>query len=95
MNTAIAAMMSLMNDIYEAGTLTYEELETFTLILCPFAPHLAEEMWHEVCKKTTFASLAAWPTHDEAKTKDATVEVAVQISGKFRGTISLPARSPT
>ncbi len=91
MNTAIAAMMSLMNDIYSEGSLTCEELETFVLLLCPFAPHLAEEMWHEVCGKGTLASLAAWPTYDEAKTKDATVEVAVQISGKFRGTISLAA----
>ena len=91
MNTAIAAMMSLINEIYDNGSLTMDELRTFTLLVCPFAPHLAEEVWHEVCKMDTLASLEKWPEYDEAKTLDSTVEVAVQISGKFKGTISLAA----
>ena len=91
MNTAIAAMMSLINEIYDNGSLTMDELETFTRLVCPFAPHLAEEMWHEVCGKTDLASLAKWPEYDEAKTLDSTVEVAVQICGKFKGTIALAA----
>ena len=91
MNTAIAAMMSLINEIYDNGTLTMDELEIFTRLVCPFAPHLAEEMWHEVCGKDTLASLAEWPEYDIEKTVDATVEIAVQISGKFKGTITLPA----
>ena len=61
MNTAIAAMMSLINDITDHGSLTLDELEIFTRMLCPFAPHLAEEMWHSVCGKDSFASLAPWP----------------------------------
>ena len=91
MNTAIAAMMSLINEIYDNGSLTLDELEVFTRLVCPFAPHLAEEMWHEVCGKDSLASLAKWPEYDPAKTVDSTVEIAVQISGKFKGTISLPA----
>jgi leucyl-tRNA synthetase len=91
MNTAIASMMELINEISDKGSLTLDELETFTLLLCPFAPHLAEEMWHEVCGKETFASLAPWPSFDEAKTVDAVCELAVQICGKFKGTIMLDA----
>ncbi len=91
MNTAIAAMMSLINEIYDNGSLTLDELEVFTRLVCPFAPHLAEEMWHEICGKDSLASLAKWPEYDPAKTVDSTVEIAVQISGKFKGTISLPA----
>ncbi len=91
MNTAIAAMMSLINEIYDNGSLTMDELDTFTRLVCPFAPHLAEEMWHEVCGHNDLASLAKWPEYDEAKTVDASVEVAVQICGKFKGTITLAA----
>ncbi|MCR5352856.1 MAG: leucine--tRNA ligase [Clostridiales bacterium] len=94
MNTAIAAMMELMNEISDKGTLTLDELETFTLLLCPFAPHLAEEIWHGACEKDSFASLAPWPVYDAAKTVDSVCEVAVQICGKFKGTITLDAGLP-
>ncbi len=90
-NTAIAAMMSLLNDIYDAGTLTKDELDILTRLLCPFAPHLCEELWHTVLGHDDFASLAAWPSFDPAKTVDATVEVAVQLCGKFKGTLVMPA----
>ena len=89
MNTAIAAMMSLINEIYDHGSLTADELNVFIRLVCPFAPHLAEEMWHETCGEKSFASLAEWPEYDPSKTVDSTVEIAVQISGKFKGTITL------
>jgi len=89
-NTAIAAMMSLINEIYEVGTLTEDELKTFITLLNPFAPHLTEEMWHSL-GENTFLSVEKWPEYDEAKTVDSVVEYGVQICGKFRGTITLPA----
>ncbi|MBQ8370876.1 MAG: leucine--tRNA ligase [Clostridia bacterium] len=88
-NTAIAAMMSLINDIYDAGTLTRDELGVFVRILCPFAPHICEEIW-EMLGHTDFASAAEWPAWDEAKTVDATVTYAVQVNGKLRATLDLP-----
>ncbi len=89
-NTAIAAMMTLLNEIYDKGTLTKNEFLTFIKLLCPFAPHLCEEIW-ESYGMTSFCSMAEWPTYDEAKTVDSTVEIAVQINGKLRGTVSIPA----
>ncbi|MBE6673403.1 MAG: leucine--tRNA ligase, partial [Ruminococcaceae bacterium] len=80
-NTAIAAMMGLLNDIDAAGTLTVDELKTFVKLLCPFAPHLCEEIWESLGEKS-LCSEADWPTYDEAKTVDATVEIALQICGK-------------
>ncbi|MBQ7290768.1 MAG: leucine--tRNA ligase [Clostridia bacterium] len=88
-NTAIAAMMSLLNDIYEVGTLTVDELKTFITLLSPFAPHVTEEMWHEL-GETTFLSIEKWPEYDETKTVDSTVTIAVQVCGKTRGTIDIP-----
>ena len=88
-NTAIATMMGLVNDINDAGSLTREQLMTFIAVLCPFAPHICEEMW-EAEGGEGLCSLAAWPKYDEAKTVDATVELPVQINGKVRGTVSLP-----
>ncbi len=90
-NTAIAAMMALMNDIYDRKRLTLDELDVFTRLLCPFAPHLAEEIWHTVLGHDDFCSLAPFPTYDESKTVDAEVEYGIQICGKFRGKLRLPA----
>ncbi len=89
-NTAIAAMMTLINTIYEVGTLTADELKTVLKLLCPFAPHICEEMW-ESLGETSFLSLAEWPSYDEAKTIDAEIEIAVQVSGKLRATITIAA----
>ena len=89
-NTAIAAMMSLVNDIYDAGTLTVDELKSFVGILCPFAPHLCEELWEKL-GESSLLSISAWPTYDEAKTVDSVIEIGVQINGKFRGTVAVPA----
>ena len=89
-NTAIAAMMALVNDIYNVGTLTVDELKTLITLLNPFAPHITEEIWH-VLGENTLLSVEAWPSYDEAKTVDSTVTIAVQICGKMRGTIDVPA----
>ncbi len=88
-NTAIAAMMGLLNDIDAAGAITVDEVKTFVKLLCPFAPHLCEEIW-ESLGETGLCSEAAWPEYDENKTVDATIEIALQICGKFRGTLMLP-----
>ena len=92
-NTAIAAMMSLINEIYEAGTLTREELGVFVRLLCPFAPHICEEIWESLGEKK-LCSLSPWPEYDESKTVDNTVEVAVQVNGKLRATVELPMNCP-
>ena len=92
-NTAIAAMMSLLNEICEVGSLTPDELSVLIRLICPFAPHLAEEMWESIGGKG-FCSLAPWPEWDDAKTVDSTVEVAVQINGKVRATVELPLNCP-
>lgn len=92
-NTAIAAMMTLVNDIYDNGSLTKDELCVFIKMLCPFAPHITEEMW-EMCGGKGFLSLSEWPSFDESKTVDSSVEVAVQFNGKLRGTVMLPLGCP-
>ena len=92
-NTAIAAMMTLINDISAVGTLTRDEMLTLVRLICPFAPHLAEELW-ETLGGEGLCSLAAWPEWDESKTVDSTVEVAVQVNGKVRGTVALPLNCP-
>lgn len=87
-NTAIAAMMSLVNDIYDVGTLTHDELGIFVHLLCPFAPHISEEIWESLGGKGLL-SLDKWPEYDEAKTVDSTVSVAVQICGKTKEIIEI------
>ncbi|MBR2353551.1 MAG: leucine--tRNA ligase [Clostridia bacterium] len=92
-NTAIAAMMTLVNEIHDFGSLTRDELSILTRLLCPFAPHLCEEIWEDLGMKE-LCSLSAWPEYDEAKTVDNTVEIAVQINGKVRSTIQIPMNCP-
>ena len=87
-NTAIAAMMAFINEVYEYGKITKDELETFIKLLNPFAPHLTEEMWENL-GNTGFVSIVKWPEFDEAKTVDNTVEIAVQINGKLRTTMTI------
>ncbi len=89
-NTAIAAMMAFLNEVYEVGSITRDELALFAKVLSPFAPHLAEEVWEQM-GNSSLVSLAAWPAYDEAKTKDDTVELPVQINGKMKGTVTLAA----
>ena len=87
-NTAIAAMMSFVNEVVELSTLTIDELIIFIKLLNPFAPHLTEEIWSNL-GYTSFLSLEKWPEYDEAKTIDDTVEIAVQINGRVRTTITV------
>ncbi len=89
-NTAIAAMMAFLNDIVAEGGCDKETLKTFTLLLCPFAPHIAEEMWQSLGGEG-LASLAPWPKYDEAKCVEDSVTVAVSILGKFQATVTVPA----
>jgi len=92
-NTAIASMMALINEIYTVGSITKEDLMTLVRLLSPFAPHISEELW-EALGGEGLCSLAPWPVWDEAKTVDSTVEVAVQVNGKVRGTVALPFNCP-
>ncbi|MBQ9121254.1 MAG: leucine--tRNA ligase [Clostridia bacterium] len=85
-NTAIAAMMGYINEVYAHGSLTVDELKIFIRLLCPFAPQICEEIW-ETLGGEGFCSLAPWPEYDEAKTIDQTIEIAVQVNGKLRGTV--------
>ena len=85
-NTAIAAMMALLNTVAEVGKLTRDELVTFARLLSPFAPHIAEEV-NEMMGNHDLISLSPWPTYDPAKTVDDTVELPVQLNGKVRATI--------
>ena len=89
-NTAIAALMGLLNEIFDCGTLTTDELKVFVKLLCPFAPHISEEIWSNLGEKSLL-SLSEWPEYDESKTVDDVVEIGVQVSGKFRGTVRIPA----
>ncbi len=89
-NTAIAAMMSLLNDIAEKGSVTRGELRTLLLLLNPFAPHITEEMW-QLCGFGGMLCEQSWPTYDEAKCKEDTAEIAVQVNGKLRGTVTVAA----
>ena len=89
-NTAIAAMMTLLNSIYDEGSLTSDELKMFVKMLSPFAPHLCEEIWEQL-GETELCSLSAWPEYDEAKTVDSTVEIVVQINGKVKSRLNVAA----
>ncbi|MDY4897406.1 MAG: leucine--tRNA ligase [Eubacteriales bacterium] len=93
-NTAIAALMGLLNEIAACGSLTRDELETYIKLLSPVAPHLCEEINEGLGNKTMLA-VSSWPEFDDAKTVDATVEVAVQFNGKLKGTVMLPKDCPT
>ena len=78
---------------HRSATITRDELMILVRLLCPFAPHLSEELW-ETLGGEGLCSLAPWPVWDENKTVDSTVEVAVQINGKLRGTVQLPLNCP-
>lgn len=92
-NTAIAAMMTLLNKIYDKGSVTRKELETITILLNPFAPHVTEEMW-DVMNFGGMVNEAQWPEFDEAKTVENTVEIVLQIMGKVRSRMTIDVNMP-
>ena len=87
-NTAIAAMMTLVNELYAKGC-NKAELKTLTILLNPFAPHVTEEMW-DVMGFGGMVNQAKWPTYDEAKTQENDVEIVIQVMGKVRAKITVP-----
>ncbi len=90
-NTAIAALMTLLNAIYTKGSINKAELKALLLLVNPFAPHVTEEMW-EICGYgEMMAADGVWPTYDEAKCIDETIEIVVQINGKIRAKLNVPA----
>ena len=92
-NTAIAAMMTLLNDFYKKGSITKGELKTLIILLNPVAPHITEEMWQIIgCEGRVYQQ--AWPEFEEAKTVESSVEIAVQINGKVKGTLGIQKDDP-
>ena len=103
MNTAIAALMSLLNDIQGFGSINRAEFKTYLILLNPFAPHMTEEIWEilqyggmteELWQQAGFEGMlneAEWPKYDEAKCADSTVEIAVQVNGKIKARINVAA----
>ena len=95
MNTAIAAMMTMVNEFYANGC-SKGDVEVLCLLLSPFAPHMVEEMWENMGLAAKYGKMAMqmdWPEHDEAKTVDSHVEMAVQVNGKLKGTVTVPVDS--
>ena len=89
-NTAIAAMMTLLNDIYDAGSITKKEFRDLLILLYPFAPHISEELYQVIgCEGVL--SEQEWVTYDEAQCVDDTIEIVVQINGKVRAKLEIPA----
>ena len=83
-NTAIAALMALMNVIAEKGSINKAELSVFTMLLNPFAPHVTEEVWSEMKLGEGMVTEQIWPKYDESKCKDDVIEIVVQVNGKVR-----------
>ena len=95
MNTAIAAMMSMVNE-FAANGCTKGDMEQLLLLLSPFAPHIVEEIWERLGFAAKYGKMCcqcAWPTYDETKTVDTTVTMAVQVLGKLKGTVTVPKDS--
>ena len=96
MNTAIAALMAMVNEFYSNGV-SRGDFETLLLMLSPFAPHMVEELWEQkgfaAKHDGKMAMQCDWPVYDESKTVASTAEMAVQVSGKFKGTIIVPVNS--
>ncbi len=92
-NTAISALMVCINTLEDAKKCTKESAKTMTLLLAPLAPHLAEELWEKLGGKG-FAIEQSWPKFDEALTVDDQVTIAIQVNGKLRGTMQVPAKTP-
>ncbi|WP_075678993.1 leucine--tRNA ligase [Roseburia sp. 831b] len=92
-NTAIAAMMALINDFYKKNSITKGEFKTLITLLNPVAPHITEELWQTIGEEGRLYQ-QSWPEFDEAKTVESTVEIAVQINGKTKGTLAIGKDDP-
>ena len=92
-NTAIAAMMALLNDFYKKGSVTADEFKTLLILLNPVAPHITEELW-SIKNYGGYVYQQTWPEFDEAKTVESTVEIAVQINGKTKATLAIGKEDP-
>ena len=90
MNTAIAALMSLLNTVQATGKITRDEYKTFIILLNPFAPHITEELW-TICGFNGMLNETVWPSYDEAKCVDSNVEIVVQINGKIKARLNVAA----
>ena len=90
-NTAIAALMALMNVIAEKGSINKAELSVFTMLLNPFAPHVTEEVWSEMKLGEGMVTEQPWPKYDESKCKDDVIEIVVQVNGKVRARLCVAA----
>ncbi len=89
-NTAIAALMALINDISNVKSINREELRIFSILLNPFAPHITEEVYEANKLGEGILAEAQWPQYDEAKCVDETVEIVVQVNGKIKAKLNVP-----
>ena len=89
-NTAIASLMSLLNEIYDVNEISKEQLKTFILLLSPFVPHVSEEIWQKCKLGEGLASLYKWPEYDKNKCVDSEIEMVLQVNGKLRARINTP-----
>ncbi len=89
-NTAIAALMSLINDVTAFGSISKKELGIFAILLSPFAPHVAEEVWEACELGDGIVAEQSWPEYDESKCVEETIEIAVQVNGKIKTRLNIP-----
>ncbi|MGN1050847.1 MAG: leucine--tRNA ligase [Acutalibacteraceae bacterium] len=92
-NTAIASLMSLINEIYATSSITKKELEIFTILLNPFAPHVTEEVFETASLGKGIVAEQEWPDYDESKCKEDTIEIVVQVNGKIKAKMMIPANA--
>jgi leucyl-tRNA synthetase len=90
-NTAIAALMALINSIYATGKVTKKELAIFAVLLNPFAPHVTEEVWEACSLGKGIIAESSWPEYDEAKCVDDTIEIVAQVNGKIKAKLTIAA----
>ena len=89
-NTAVSALMILLNEMDKETSITKSDYATILQLLNPFAPHITEELWSKYGNTNKLLAYEAWPTYDETKTIDETIELPVQVNGKLKGTILIP-----